>query len=131
MPIDFTMDEINLMKRQLAVNAYNALIRMIQYRNSEVSTFGSARQDLGRYCLASGTTINSWSGLGVKGVYVNRAIEYAEVFDIPIFKHQLSPTNAIAKQWLRFEYYLLINGHEYEFSYWSKETLETVIYDKA
>lgn len=105
---DFTELEISAMKKALAVNGYNSLLRLIVLHDKNISSVVSAKFQLSVFCAASGSTAKTWATEGLRGVFVDRALEFAQGIGVPIYKHQLEPTNAIAKNWLKFDYFFNI-----------------------
>ena len=105
---DFTELEISKMKKALAVNGYNSLLRLIVLHDKNIKTVCSAKFQLSVFCAASGSTAKTWATEGLRGVFVDRALEFAQGIGVPIYKHQLEPTNAIAKNWLKFDYFFNI-----------------------
>ncbi|MGF1727047.1 hypothetical protein [Photobacterium nomapromontoriensis] len=99
----FTDAEITEMKRVLAVNGFNSLLRLIVLHDKGIETTVSARRALGNYCSASGSTMKGWESTGLNGVFADRALEFAEAYPFVMSKHQLCPTKVIAEQWLNYD----------------------------
>ena len=106
----FTELERAAMTEELAVNGFNSLLRLIVLHDENISDVTSAKYKVGIYCCASGSAIKSWSKHGLRGVYVERALEFAECYNLPIKAHQLEPTKAIIEQWLDYDYNLVKSG---------------------
>lgn len=102
--VKFSNSEIQEMKRQLALNGYHSLMRLIVLHDKNTKTIVQARREFGIFCSASGQTLKSWEQFGLRGVFILRALEYAECFGIKIFVHQLQPTTTIAIHWLEYEW---------------------------
>lgn len=121
---NFTESEVAAMKRDLAVSGYNSLLRLIVLHDKNISGVVSAKFQLSIFCAASGSTAKTWATEGLRGVFVDRALEFAQGIGAPIYKHQLEPTNAIAENWLKYDYFLMTAGHKVActFKYWSPET---------
>ncbi|PSU19942.1 hypothetical protein CTM97_18565 [Photobacterium phosphoreum] len=106
----FTESERAAMAEELAVNGFNSLLRLIVLHDKNILDITSAKYKVGTYCCASGSTIKSWSKHGLRGVYVERALEFAACYHLPINAHQLEPTKAIIEQWLEYDYNLVKSG---------------------
>ncbi|TGZ35355.1 hypothetical protein EQ875_01636 [Photobacterium damselae subsp. damselae] len=100
----FTDCEMAAMRRELRLNGYNSLLRLIVLHDRGIDNVASARRALGVFCSASGSSIKSWESQGLTGVFVDRAIEFAECYHLPIWRYQLEPTNAVVENWLAFDY---------------------------
>lgn len=99
----FTSDQITEMQQQLAVAAYHALLRLAVSRDPIIDSPSNARSVLSEYVNANGSKAKDWELHGIKGVFVDRALEFCECTNIPIYRHQLCPSRAVAIMWLEFE----------------------------
>ena len=91
------------MQRQLAVAAFHVLIRLAVSRDPIIDSESNARTTLTGYTNASGAKTKDWEHHGIKGVFVDRVLEFCECTNIPIGRHQLCPTRNVAIRWLEFE----------------------------
>ena len=101
--MQFTNDQITEMQQQLAVAAYHALIRLATSRDPIIDSESNARSVLTEYVNANGSKAKDWGVSGIKGVFVDRVLEFCECTNIPIGRHQLCPTRNVAIRWLEFE----------------------------
>ncbi|MGD6739711.1 hypothetical protein ACN08N_23660 [Photobacterium leiognathi subsp. mandapamensis] len=100
----FTDREMAAMERELRINGYKSLLRLIVLHDRGIDNVDSARRALGVFCSASGSSIKAWESQGLTGVFVDRAIEFAECYRLPIWRYQLEPTKAVIENWLTFDY---------------------------
>ena len=101
--MQFTNDQITNMQRQLAVAAYHALLQLAVSRDPIIDSESNARSVLTEYTCANGSKIKDWELNGIRGIFVDRALEFCECTNIPIGRHQLCPTRNVAIRWLEFE----------------------------
>ncbi|PSU89958.1 hypothetical protein C0W35_18315 [Photobacterium kishitanii] len=94
----FTESERAAMAEELAINGFNSLLRLIVLHDKNIPDVTRAKYKVGTYCCASGSAIKSWSKHGLRGVYVERALEFAACYRLSIKAHQLQPTKAIVEQ---------------------------------
>ncbi|PSU99778.1 hypothetical protein [Photobacterium kishitanii] len=106
----FTESERAAMAEELAINGFNSLLRLIVLHDKNIPDVINAKYRLGTFCSASGSTIKSWSKHGLRGVFVERALEFAACYHLSIKSHQLEPTRAIVEQWLEYDYNLVQSG---------------------
>ncbi|PSU23844.1 hypothetical protein [Photobacterium kishitanii] len=106
----FTESERAAMAEELAINGFNSLLRLIVLHDKNIPDVTRAKYKVGTYCCASGSAIKSWSKHGLRGVYVERALEFAACYRLSIKAHQLQPTKAIVEQWLEYDYNLVKSG---------------------
>ena len=99
----FTNDQITEMQRQLAVATYHALLRLAASRDPIIDCESNARSVLTEYVNASGSKAKDWEVRGIRGIFVDRVLEFCECTNIPIGRHQLCPTRTVAIRWLEFE----------------------------
>ena len=99
----FTNDQITKMQQQLAVAAYHALIKLATSRDPIIDSESNARSVLTEYTCANGSKIKDWELNGIRGIFVDRVLEFCECTNIPIYRHQLCPTRTVAIRWLEFE----------------------------
>lgn len=99
----FSNDQIQNMQRQLAVAAFHALLRLAASRDPIIDCESNARSVLTEYVNANGSKAKDWDVGGIRGIFVDRALEFCECTNIPIYRHQLCPTKNVAIRWLEFE----------------------------
>ena len=102
--MQFTNDQITNMQRQLAVAAYHALLQLAVSRDPIIDSESNARSVLTEYTCANGSKIKDWELNGIRGIFVDRVLEFCECTNIPIYRHQLCPTRTVAIRWLEFEH---------------------------
>lgn len=101
--MQLTNDQITKMQRQLAVAAYHALLRLAVSRDPIIDSESNARSVLTEYLNANGSKAKDWEVNGIRGIFVDRTLEFCECTNIPIGRHQLCPSRAVAIKWLEFE----------------------------
>ena len=101
--MQFTNDQIQNMQRQLAVAAFRTLIRLAVSRDPIIDCESNARSVLTEYTCANGSKIKDWGLNGIRGIFVERVLEFCECTNIPIGRHQLCPSRTVAIRWLEFE----------------------------
>lgn len=102
--MQFTNDQIQNMQQQLAVAAYHALLRLAVSRDPIIDCESNARSVLTEYVNANGSKIKDWEVNGIRSIFVDRTLEFCECTNIPICRHQLCPSRAVAIRWLEFEH---------------------------
>lgn len=101
--MQFTNDQITEMQQQLAVAAYHALLRLAASRDPIIDCESNARSVLTEYTCANGSKIKDWELNGIRGIFVDRVLEFCECTNIPIGRHQLRPTKTVAIMWLNYD----------------------------
>ncbi|SIO96109.1 hypothetical protein [Vibrio spartinae] len=125
--MQFTINEIAAMRRELMNHAFSALVRHMPMNTSDAHDF------IAKHLGISLSTVLKMSQKEVAAEYACQLNEVAQYFGIRMFSYQFVPTDIICRSWLAHAYQndKGRQPHKHIFEHWERDMTKVKVREAA